>query len=131
MGRTDLLADAFTMIRNAVRARKEEVLIPYSKTLQKISQILKEEGYIENFKEIDTPSFKMIKIYLKYENKKSAVSDIQRISKPGRRIYVGKKNIPQVLQGYGIAIISTSKGIVTDKQAKELGVGGEVLGYVW
>ena len=132
MSRTDLIADAFTIIRNAARVKKEEVLIPYSKLLVKIMEILKREGYIENFKELDIPGrFKMIKVYLKYEGKKSVINDIQRVSKPGRRIYVDKKNIPRVLQGYGIAIISTSSGILTDKEARKLGVGGEYIGYVW
>jgi len=132
MSRTDLIADAFTIIRNAARVKKEEVLIPYSKLLVKIMEILKREGYIENFKELDMPGrFKMIKVYLKYEGKKSVINDIQRVSKPGRRIYVDKKNIPRVLQGYGIAIISTSSGILTDKEARKLGVGGEYIGYVW
>ena len=132
MSRTDLIADAFTIIRNAARVKKEEVLIPYSKLLVKIMEILKREGYIENFKELDMPGrFKMIKVYLKYEGKKSVINDIQRVSKPGRRIYVEKKNIPHILQGYGIAIISTSSGILTDKEARKLGVGGEYIGYVW
>ena len=132
MSRTDLIADAFTIIRNAARVKKEEALIPYLKLLVMIMEILKREGYIENFKELDMPGrFKMIKVYLKYEGKKSVINDIQRVSKPGRRIYVDKKNIPRVLQGYGIAIISTSSGILTDKEARKLGVGGEYIGYVW
>ncbi|MCD6229106.1 MAG: 30S ribosomal protein S8 [Candidatus Omnitrophota bacterium] len=131
MSRTDLLADAFTMIRNAVRAKKEEAIIPHSKILLRIIEILKSEGYIENFKEMDVPPRKMIKVYLKYDGKKSAINDIQRISKPGRRIYAKRKNIPRIFQGYGIAIISTSKGILTDKEARKEGIGGEVIGYVW
>lgn len=131
MSRTDLLSDAFTMVRNALMAKKEEVLIPYSKVLFKIAEILKREGYIDNFKEIDTLTYKMIKLYLKYEGKKSVINDIQRVSKPGRRIYTKKKNMSSVLQGYGIAIISTSRGILTDKEARRMGVGGEVIGFVW
>ncbi len=132
MSRTDIIADAFTIIRNAARAKKEEALIPYSKILLKIMEILKREGYIENFKEFDIPGrYKMIKVYLKYEGKKSVISDIQRVSRPGRRIYVDKKNIPRILQGYGIAILSTSSGILTDREARELGVGGEYIGYIW
>ena len=132
MSRTDLIADAFTTIRNAVRVKKEETLIPYSKLLLKIMEILKREGYIENFKELDIPGrFKMIKVYLKYQGKKSVINDIQRVSKPGRRIYVDKKSIPRVFQGYGVAIISTSCGVLTDKEARKLGVGGEYIGYVW
>jgi len=128
----DLIADAFCAIRNASRVKKEETLIPYSKLLIKIMEILKREGYIENFKELDIPKrYKMIKVYLKYEGKKSVINDIQRVSKPGRRIYVGRKNIPRVLQGYGVAILSTSLGILTDKEARRLGVGGEYIGYIW
>ncbi len=132
MSRTDLIADAFTIIRNAAKAKKEEALIPYSKLLIKIMEILKRESYIENFKELDIPGrFKMIKVYLKYQGKKSVINDIQKVSKPGRRIYVDKKNIPHILQGYGVAILSTSSGILTDKEARKLGVGGEYIGYVW
>ena len=133
MSRTDLLADAFTIVRNAIRAKKEEVLIPYSKVLQKIVEILKDEGYIDNFRELETASVthKRIKVYLKYDGKKSVIRDIQRISRPGRRRYVNKKDIPSVYQGYGLAIISTSKGILSDRDARNLGLGGEVVGYIW
>ncbi|RKY41191.1 MAG: 30S ribosomal protein S8 [Candidatus Omnitrophota bacterium] len=128
----DLIADAFCTIRNASRAKKEETLIPYSKLLIKIMEILKRERYIENFKELDIPEkYKMIKVYLRYEGKKSVINDIRRVSKPGRRIYVDRKNIPYVLQGYGVVILSTSLGILTDKEARRLGVGGEYIGYIW
>ena len=131
MSRTDLIADAFSMIRNAIKARKEDVLIPYSKLLVKISEILKDEGYLENFKEIETPSYKLIKVYLKYKKKKNVIMEIKKVSRPGRRRYVDKDNIPRICKGYGIAIISTSQGIFTDKEARKVGVGGEVLGYIW
>ncbi|MDD4955567.1 MAG: 30S ribosomal protein S8 [Candidatus Omnitrophica bacterium] len=131
MSRTDLVADAFTMIRNAVMARKEDTLLPYSKVLLKICEILKKEGYLENFKEIDLENFKNIKVYLKYDGKKNVINGIQKVSKPGRRIYVKKEKIPSVLRGYGIALISTSANILTDKEAKAKGIGGEYIGKVW
>ncbi|MDP2923922.1 MAG: 30S ribosomal protein S8 [Candidatus Omnitrophota bacterium] len=131
MGRTDVVADAFTVIRNAIMAKKDDALIPYSRPLLKICEILKNEGYLENFKEIDLGSFKKIKVYLKYFGKKCTLSEIKKVSKSGRRVYVKKANIPSVLRGYGIALISTSKDILTDKEAKEKGVGGEFIGMVW
>jgi small subunit ribosomal protein S8 len=131
MSRTDLVADAFTIIRNAVRGRKEDALIPYSHVLLKICNILKQEGYLENFKEIDLAGFKNIKVYLKYEGKKCLLNQIKKVSKPGRRIYVKKTKIPSVLRGYGIALISTSQDILTDKEAKQKGIGGEYIGMVW
>ncbi|MCF7870702.1 MAG: 30S ribosomal protein S8 [Candidatus Omnitrophica bacterium] len=131
MSRTDLIADAFTIIRNATRAYKEEVFIPYSNILSKVCQILKEHEYIANFKETETKSFKQIKIYLKYDGKKSFISQIKRVSRPSRRIYKKKDENFSVLGGYGLSIISTSKGIFTDKQAKNEGLGGEVIGMVW
>jgi small subunit ribosomal protein S8 len=131
MSRTDLIADAFTIIRNAARAYKEEVFIPYSNILSKICQILKEHEYIENFKEAETKSFKQIKVYLKYDGKKSVISQIKRVSRPSRRIYKKKDENFSVLGGYGLSIISTSKGIFTDKQVKKEGLGGEVIAMVW
>ena len=131
MSRTDLIGDVFTIIRNAARAKKEEAYIPYSRSVLKICGTLKKEGYLENFKEVDLEKFKKIKVYLKYEDKKSVINQIKRVSKPGRRVYARQKSIPSVLQGYGIAIISTSSGIFTDKEAKAKGVGGEVIGMVW
>jgi small subunit ribosomal protein S8 len=131
MSRTDLIADAFTIIRNATRAYKEEVFIPYSNILSKICQILKEHEYIENFKEAETKSFKQIKVYLKYDGKKSVISQIKRVSRPSRRIYKKKDENFSVLGGYGLSIISTSKGIFTDKQVKKEGLGGEVVAMVW
>ena len=131
MSRTDLIADAFTIIRNAVKVKKEDTLIPYSKVLLKICEILKKEGYVENFKEVDLENFKNIKVYLKYDGKKSVLSEIKKISKPGRRIYVKKEKIPVVLRGYGIALISTSSNMLTGKEAKIKGIGGEYIGKVW
>ena len=131
MSRTDLISDGFTIIRNGARAQKEEVYILCSKPLLKICEILKREGYIDNFKEVDLGSFKKIKVYLKYEGKKSVISQIERVSTPGRRVYTKRKSVPITLNGYGLTLVSTSGGIITDKEAKEKGVGGEVMGRVW
>ena len=131
MSRTDLISDAFTIIRNAVRAKKEDAYIPHSNPLSKICEILKNEGYLENFKEVDLEKFKKIKVYLKYEGKKNVISQIKRVSSPGRRVYADRKNVPITLGGYGVTLVSTSGGILTDRQAKEKGIGGEVIGMVW
>ena len=131
MSRTDLISDGFTIIRNAAKAKKIETIIPHSKSLLKICGILKNEGYIENFKEIDLEKFKAIKVYLKYINKKSAFTTIKRVSKPSRRVYRKKTNLPYALQGYGITIISSSEGIFADKETRDKGVGGEIIGMVW
>ncbi|NQT28611.1 MAG: 30S ribosomal protein S8, partial [Candidatus Omnitrophica bacterium] len=97
----------------------------------KICEILKNEGYLENFKEVDLEKFKKIKVYLKYDGKKSVITQIKKVSLPGRRVYADKKSIPAALDGYGVTLVSTSGGIITDRQAKEKGVGGEVIGMVW
>ncbi len=131
MSRTDLISDAFTVIRNACRAKKEDAYIPLSKSILKICEILKKEGYIENYKEVEVGTFKKIKVYLKYDGKKSAITQIQKISKPGRRVYTKRTTIPSALRGYGVTIVSTSAGVFTDKEAREKGVGGEVMGMVW
>ncbi len=131
MSRTDLISDAFTIIRNALKAKKEEAYVPYSNSLLRICEILKNEGYLENFKEVDLESFKKIKVYLKYEDKESIISQIKKISSPGRRVYAKRKSIPIALNGYGITLVSTSEGICTDKEARKKGVGGEVIGMVW
>lgn len=131
MSRTDVIADAFTVIRNATRVNKEDVFIPYSNGLAKICQILKDNEYIANFKETEAKNFKQIKVYLKYEGNKSFISEIKRVSRPSRRIYKKKDEIPSVLGGYGLAIISTSKGILTGREAKKESLGGEVMGMIW
>lgn len=131
MSRTDLIADAFTIIRNAVMAKKENVDIPASRILKSILEILKKENYIDNFKLIEDKSRPRLRVYLKYTANKSAITQIKRVSKPGLRVYVKKEDIPLVLRGKGLAILSTSKGILTDKQARALKVGGEIIGYVW
>lgn len=131
MSRTDLLADSFTMIRNAIMARKENVDIPAMDTTKSILEILKREGYIDNFKLIEDKKQGTLRVYLKYTLGKSAIKNIKRVSKPGLRVYVKKEKVPHILRGKGLAIVSTSRGIVSDSQARELGVGGEVLVYVW
>lgn len=132
MTMTDPIADMLTRIRNAVMARKKQVEIPGSKMKLEIAKILKNEGYIQNFKYVDDNKQGVLILTLKYdENKESAITGLERISKPGRRIYCQKDSIPKVLNGLGIAIISTSRGILTGKKCEELGVGGEVICYIW
>ncbi|HDL50809.1 MAG TPA: 30S ribosomal protein S8 [Firmicutes bacterium] len=129
---TDPIADLITRIRNANVVYKESTEVPYSRIKRNIVQILKDEGYISDYEVIEKDNKKTIKIYLKYgKNKERIIMGIQRVSKPGRRIYVGKDQVPKVLNGIGIAIISTSKGLVTDRVARKIGQGGEVLLYVW
>lgn len=129
---TDPIADLITRIRNANMVYKEEIDVPYSNMKRAIVQILKEEGYIKDFEVIDKDNKKTIKIYMKYgRNKERAILGIERVSKPGRRVYVGKDEIPKVLNGIGMVILSTSKGIVTDRVAKKIGEGGEVLLLIW
>ncbi len=130
---TDPIADMLTRIRNAVMRRKPKVEIPASNLKIAIARILKEEGYISNYKVyVDQNKHQNILIYLKYdENGESPIHEITRVSKPGRRIYVSKDEIPLVKRGFGIAIISTSKGVMTDAQARKLGVGGELICTVW
>lgn len=131
MSRTDLIADGFTIIRNAIMAKKDNVDMPASRNLQAILEILKNEGYIDNFKFIEDKKQGVLRVYLKYELGRSAIKNIKRISKPGLRVYVRRDKVPTVLRGRGIAIVSTSKGILTDSRAKEEGLGGEVIAYVW
>lgn len=130
---TDPLSDYLTRIRNAIKAGHRVVNIPTSNIKKEITKILFDQGYILNYKFIDHRPQGTIKIALKYhpKTKQSAIRTLKRISKPGIRKYVNVKNIPRVLNGLGIAIISTSKGILTDKQARQLNVGGEVLCYVY
>lgn len=131
MSRTDLIADAFTVIRNGMMIKRETVDIPASNTLKSILDILKREEYIENFKVMEDKKQGMIKVYLRYLSGKPAMKDIKRISKPGLRVYVKQEKLPTVLRGRGLAIVTTSKGIMTDKVAREQHLGGEVIAYVW
>ena len=128
---TDAIADMLTRIRNAGTAGHSTVLIPASNLKKAIAQILLEEGYITRFECIEDDKQGMIKVTLKFAARKSVITGIKRISKPGLRVYADSENLPKVLGGLGIAIISTSKGIMTDKKARALCVGGEVLAYVW
>ena len=133
MNITDPIADMLTRIRNANTSRHKTVDIPSSKMKVSIADILFKEGYIKSYEEIkDVNTQGIIRITLKYDEKGARVIDgLKRISKPGLKVYAGKDELPKVLNGLGIAIISTSKGIMTDKQAREEGIGGEVLAYVW
>lgn len=129
---TDPIADMLTRIRNALTARHTEVVIPASKTKNEIANILLKEGYITSAELIDSGNFKSIKIMLKYgPNNEKVIQGLKRISKPGLRVYAGAEDLPKVLNGLGIAIVSTSKGIMTDKQARKDNIGGEVLAFVW
>ncbi len=131
MSRTDLIADTFTMIRNAIMAKKADLDVPASKQVKSIMEILKQENYIDNFKLIEDKKQGYLRIYLKYTSGKPAIRSIKRVSKPGLRVYVKHQKIPSVLRGRGLAIVSTPKGITTGEEAKKLGLGGEVIGYVW
>ena len=133
MTMSDPIADMLTRIRNANAAKHDTVDVPASKMKLAIAQILLDEGYIKNFEVIENGNFKTIHITLKYgvDKNDKIITGIKRISKPGLRVYANKEELPRVLGGLGIAIISTNQGIVTDKKARELQVGGEVLAYVW
>jgi small subunit ribosomal protein S8 len=129
---TDAIADMLTRIRNASSSRHESVDVPASILKKSIASILLEEGYVKNIEEIEDGKQGIIRISLKYTgNKQNVITGIKRISKPGLRVYAGKDELPKVLGGLGIAILSTSKGIMTDKKARVEGVGGEVLAFVW
>ena len=133
MTMSDPIADMLTRIRNANTAKHDTVDVPSSKMKLAIADILVEEGYIKKYDLIDEGSFKTIRITLKYgaDRNEKIISGLKRISKPGLRIYAGKDELPRVLGGIGIAIISTNQGVITDKKARELQVGGEVLAFVW
>ena len=132
MSMTDPLANMFTLIRNASKARFEKADVPYSKIKNEMAKILKEEGFIKNFKVInDENQHQMIRIFLRYDVNRQGLIHIKRISKPGRRVYVGTDKIHSVMSGLGISILSTPKGILTDQAARKANVGGEVLCYVW
>ncbi len=129
---TDPIADMLTRIRNASQANFKTVDVPASNMKRDIAEILFNEGYIKAFEEIQNENQGILRISLKYTEKgKKVISGLRRISKPGLRIYASKEELPKVLNGLGIALISTSKGVMTDKKARELGVGGEVLAYIW
>lgn len=129
----DPIADMLTRIRNANTAKHDTVDVPASKMKIAIANILVDEGYIAKYDLIEEGSFKVMRITLKYGKDKNEkiISGLKRISKPGLRVYAGKEDMPKVLGGLGIAIVSTNQGVITDKQARKLGVGGEVLAFVW
>ena len=132
MNTTDPIADMLTRIRNANSAKHKTVDVPSSKMKTAIAEILFKEGYIKSFEIISDENQGIIRITLKYDEKGTRVIDgIKRISKPGLRVYANKEELPKVLNGLGIAIISTSQGLKTDKEAREAGIGGEVLAYIW
>ena len=129
---TDPIADMLTRIRNANNAKHDTVDVPASNMKKSIAQILLEEGYIKNFQLIDNGTQGVIRVTLKYgAGKEKVISGLRRVSKPGLRVYAGADELPKVLRGLGIAIVSTSKGVITDKKAREAHVGGEVLAFVW
>jgi small subunit ribosomal protein S8 len=129
MSKTDPIADFLTLIRNASRAKKESVDVVQAKMNKEILEILKKEGYISDFKPLE--GSRKIKVYLKYVSNRSAIKNLRKVSRPGLRVYTNHDKLPVVLRGLGIAVISTSKGVLTNKEARELKVGGEVLCYIW
>ncbi|MGQ9673043.1 MAG: 30S ribosomal protein S8 [Candidatus Aminicenantales bacterium] len=132
MSQTDPIADMLTRLRNAASMKKRDVTIPSSRLKVEIAKILKEEGYIRNFKVIDDNKQGLLNIVLKYtEDGQSVISGLRRVSRPGCRLFCTRETIPKVLDGLGIAIISTSKGIMTGKKCEEMRVGGEILCYIW
>ena len=129
---TDPVADMLARIRNAIGARHQKVDIPASKLKTEIARILKEEGYIANFKPTEEDGHKVLRVYLKYSNNdEAAISNLARVSRPGCRVYVRRTEIPRVLGGLGINILTTPKGVMTGRQARKQGLGGEVLCEIW
>jgi small subunit ribosomal protein S8 len=131
MSMTDPIADLFTRIRNGLMVGHEKVDMPSSKMKVRIVEILKDEGFIRHFRVFEDTKQGILRVYLKYADDNPVINGIKRISTPGRRNYVNKDQIPKVLNGLGLAIISTSSGVVTDAVCREKGIGGEVLGHVW
>ncbi len=128
---SDPIADFLTRLRNSKTALKAETLVPYSKIKEEITRILKEEGYISNYEVDTTGQFRVIRIKNKYVNRTPAITGLKRVSTPGLRRYVGSQEIPKVLGGLGVSILSTPRGIVTGREAKKQNVGGELLAYIW
>ncbi len=131
MSLNDPISNLLTILRNGTQARKETVDVPASKLTQRILEIFKNEGYVEDLKLMKTNAQGSFKVYLKYENRKSIITGLKRISKPGLRVYKQNNEIPRVLNGLGTAVISTSKGVVDDREARKMNVGGEILCYIW
>jgi small subunit ribosomal protein S8 len=129
---SDPIADLLTRIRNGSRAEHEKVDIPASRLKVRIAEILKAEGFIKNFRLIENPKQGTLRVYLKYgAGNEKIISGLVRVSKPGRRVYVGRDRIPSILGGMGVAILSTSRGVMTDREVRKQKLGGEVLAYVW
>ena len=132
MSLTDPVADFLARIRNAIRARHPKLDVPASKLKLEMARILKEEGYVVNYKAVEEEGRKLLRVYLKYgDNHDAAISNLARVSRPGCRVYVGRNEIPRVLGGLGIVILTTPKGVMTGSQARKQGVGGEILCQVW
>ena len=132
MSLTDPVSDFLTRVRNAIKARQQKVDIPHSKLKAEMARILKEEGYIANFKTTDEEGHKVLRVYLKYSSDNSSpMSDLKRVSRPGCRVYVGHDEIKRVQGGFGISILTTPRGVMTGRQARREGVGGEILCDVW
>ena len=130
--RTDPIADLLTRIRNASRAEHEKVDIPSSKLKVRVAEVLKDEGFIKNFRVLDDTKQGTLRVYLKYgPSNEKVISGLVRVSTPGRRVYVTHDKIPSILGGMGVAVVSTSRGVLTDRDARKERVGGEVLAYVW
>jgi len=134
MSLTDPIANLLTNIRNATRVKKETVEVPASRLTERILEIFKDDGYIEDFRLLKTNAQGSFKIYLKYDNKgerSSAIIGLRRISRPGLRVYARRDRVPKVINGLGTAVISTSRGVISDREARKLKVGGEVVCYIW
>lgn len=132
MSMTDPIADFLTRIRNGLQAKKHSVIMPSSRLKRSLAEVFKKEGFIADFREEPVGNFNNLVIELKYdENQRPAIEGLKRMSKPGQRVYVGKDELPRVRQGLGVAIVTTSRGVMTDAQARELKIGGEVICTVW
>jgi small subunit ribosomal protein S8 len=131
MSVSDPIANTLTIIRNAIHARKETVEFPASKLLERILGIFKNDGYVEDFRLLKDDKQGVLKVYLKYENNKPTIMGIKRVSRPGLRVYADNSRIPRILNGLGTAVLSTSKGVISDREARKLKVGGEIICAIW
>ena len=131
MSLSDPIANMLTVVRNALQANKETVDVPASNLVGKILEIFKNDGYVEDFRLLKNNAQGTYRIFLKYDNKKPAIMGLRRISKSGLRVYAAGDKLPRVLNGFGTAVISTSKGVISDRQARKLKIGGEVICYIW
>jgi len=131
MSFNDPISNMLTLIRNGMRAKQEKVDVPLSKIVVSIADIMKREGYIDNYRVIKDTKQGILRVYLRYVNKRSVIINLKRVSRPGLRIYSDVKRIPRVLRGKGMALLTTSKGVMTDTDAREQKIGGEVLCYIW